>query len=155
MDFDAPDPVRFPEHASLAATEAILEPGDTLYIPPFWWHRIETLPARQGSGGDGESGGGGGGSGVALSLSVVSPSAEEATLAAAAWHPLPFLAFNATQEPAHLPALRAAALAGAGGRSGNLSAVVRSVAGQAYMVHLASSLGVAPGSLAAAARAAK
>ena len=69
MDFDAPDPVRFPEHASLAATEAILEPGDTLYIPPFWWHRIETLPARQGGGaaagagradrgGDGADGGG-------------------------------------------------------------------------------------------------
>lgn len=27
----------------IARWETILEPGETLYIPPFWWHEVETL----------------------------------------------------------------------------------------------------------------
>jgi len=72
----------------------ILEPGDVLYIPPFWWHRIETMSPPKERSND---------SGVALSMSVVSPSAEEAELAQGLWHPLPFLAYNATQVPTYLP----------------------------------------------------
>jgi hypothetical protein len=25
--------------------EVVLDPGDTLYIPPFWWHHVVTLEA--------------------------------------------------------------------------------------------------------------
>lgn len=28
--------------ANLIKFEAILEPGDTIYIPPFWWHGVDT-----------------------------------------------------------------------------------------------------------------
>jgi len=78
----------------------ILDPGDVLYIPPFWWHRIETLSPSEGQSKEE-------GTGVALSMSVVSPSAEEAVLAQALWHPLPFLAHNATQVPTYLPVVLA------------------------------------------------
>ena len=49
-DSDAPDdtwPARFPEYASGAAAtyEAVLRPGDVLYIPPGWWHSVRALTA--------------------------------------------------------------------------------------------------------------
>ena len=28
----------------MGAVEAVLRPGDVLYIPPLWFHRVETLP---------------------------------------------------------------------------------------------------------------
>ena len=95
--------------------QVILEPGDALYIPPYWWHRIETL---------GES------SGTALSLSVVSPSAEEVTLAQALWHPLPFLAFNATEVPTYLPVTLMHAVSGGPADEKQLSTTVKAVAMQ-------------------------
>ncbi len=33
----------FPRIEQAARFEAILEPGEMLYIPPFWWHYIESL----------------------------------------------------------------------------------------------------------------
>ena len=114
VDFSRPDSVRFPDFVASDGVEVLLEPGDTLYIPPFWWHRIETLtPAAagwdgRGAGSSSGSGGGSGkgsgkGSGAGLSLSVVSPSGEEALLAAATWVALPFLDADAAAEPRYLP----------------------------------------------------
>lgn len=37
------DPARFPMLNRATRHEAILGPGDILYIPPFWWHHIESL----------------------------------------------------------------------------------------------------------------
>ncbi|HZZ94317.1 MAG TPA: cupin-like domain-containing protein [Usitatibacter sp.] len=47
VDFDAPDPVRFPRFARAleAAQVADLEPGDGIYIPPLWWHHVRSLDA--------------------------------------------------------------------------------------------------------------
>jgi len=43
IDFDLPDSARFPSwrHAHGAVVE--LEPGDALYIPPYWWHHVQSL----------------------------------------------------------------------------------------------------------------
>lgn len=71
MNFSSPDPLVFPQFTRAKAIEVILEPGDTLYIPPYWWHRVEALD-------------------LSMSLSVVSPSAEEGHLSRAYWMPLPF-----------------------------------------------------------------
>ncbi len=43
VDFEFPDPLLFPDFPRAAATEVVLEEGDVLYIPPFWWHRVEAL----------------------------------------------------------------------------------------------------------------
>jgi Cupin-like domain len=42
-----PDFARFPKfHAALAAAvSAELAPGDAIYIPPLWWHHVESLEA--------------------------------------------------------------------------------------------------------------
>ncbi|MDQ2778294.1 MAG: cupin-like domain-containing protein, partial [Pseudomonadota bacterium] len=41
-DPDAPDLDRFPRYARAlqAAQQAVLGPGDALYIPPLWWHHV-------------------------------------------------------------------------------------------------------------------
>jgi hypothetical protein len=45
VDFDAPDPARFPLFAeAIAASQVVeLEPGDALYIPSLWWHHVRSL----------------------------------------------------------------------------------------------------------------
>lgn len=65
VDFRAPDFTRFPRFrvALAAARVAELEPGDAIYMPPLWWHHVESLaplnllvnywwhqPAREGDG---------------------------------------------------------------------------------------------------------
>jgi len=81
VDFNDPDVLTFPDFARAGAVEAVLEPGDTLYIPPFWWHRIEALD-------------------LSLSMSVVSPSAEEGHLSKASWTKLPFGSLTTVHEKA-------------------------------------------------------
>jgi len=36
----------FPEAASVPAIEALLSPGDVLYLPARWWHFVDSLPGR-------------------------------------------------------------------------------------------------------------
>ena len=38
----APDLARFPRYAEAeaAALQAVLQPGDAIYIPPLWWHHV-------------------------------------------------------------------------------------------------------------------
>jgi hypothetical protein len=44
VELEAPDFERFPRfHQALAvAQQAKLEPGDALYMPPMWWHHVQT-----------------------------------------------------------------------------------------------------------------
>jgi hypothetical protein len=45
VDFRSPDRGRFPrfEEALVEAQVAELEAGDAIYIPPLWWHHVESL----------------------------------------------------------------------------------------------------------------
>jgi hypothetical protein len=52
-----------------------LQPGETLYIPPYWHHRVESLTPS-------------------LGVSVSSPSAVEAILQQAYWHAVPLGSFR-------------------------------------------------------------
>lgn len=45
MDFDRPNLDLFPNYRRVSAYEALLEPGDLLYVPPLWWHHVEALSA--------------------------------------------------------------------------------------------------------------
>ena len=57
-------------YGSQLAQEVVLGPGDTLYIPPMWWHRITALSPSQ-------------------SVSIVSSSPADVLSSRAGWHPLP------------------------------------------------------------------
>jgi hypothetical protein len=39
-DFDHVDLARFPRVAGTVAWETVLEPGDVLFLPSYWWHEI-------------------------------------------------------------------------------------------------------------------
>lgn len=43
VNFDAPDLDRFPRFANATAYEALLQPGDVLYVPQYWWHYVESV----------------------------------------------------------------------------------------------------------------
>lgn len=45
VDFDRPDYQRYPRFrlAEAAAFEAVLGPGDAIYIPYMWWHHVRSL----------------------------------------------------------------------------------------------------------------
>mmetsp|Transcript_107461 Transcript_107461/g.342543 ORF Transcript_107461/g.342543 Transcript_107461/m.342543 type:complete len:541 (-) Transcript_107461:81-1703(-) len=46
VDLDAPDGVRFPKWNRARGMMVDLEPGDALYIPPYWWHHVQSLSAE-------------------------------------------------------------------------------------------------------------
>jgi ribosomal protein L16 Arg81 hydroxylase len=37
--------VSFPEYAHTSPVTADLQPGDVLYVPPYWFHHVESLTA--------------------------------------------------------------------------------------------------------------
>ena len=45
VDFDSPDPVRFPRFTKALdhAQTAVLGPGDAIFIPSMWWHHVKAL----------------------------------------------------------------------------------------------------------------
>ncbi|KAJ8973765.1 hypothetical protein NQ317_017567 [Molorchus minor] len=43
VDFDRPDYNKFPKFKNLKGCETVVEPGDVLYIPIYWWHHVESL----------------------------------------------------------------------------------------------------------------
>ncbi len=45
VDVRQPDLVQFPNYSKAldVAQEAVLEPGDAIYIPGLWWHAVESL----------------------------------------------------------------------------------------------------------------
>jgi hypothetical protein len=45
VSVNEPDLARYPRyaHALAASREAVLEPGDAIYIPSMWWHSVESL----------------------------------------------------------------------------------------------------------------
>lgn len=43
VDFDAPDLSRFPRFAELVMLEAVVGPGEVLFIPESWWHYLRAL----------------------------------------------------------------------------------------------------------------
>jgi hypothetical protein len=43
VDAQAPDPRAFPLYAEADVVEAVLEPGDMVFIPLGWWHWVRAL----------------------------------------------------------------------------------------------------------------
>jgi len=43
VDLSCPDASRFPRFDDAQGFEVILQPGELLYIPQYWWHHIENL----------------------------------------------------------------------------------------------------------------
>lgn len=39
----APDLARFPEFANARSIECVIDPGEILFLPPYWWHQVESL----------------------------------------------------------------------------------------------------------------
>ena len=42
LDLDAPDDERFPDWRSARGVAIELHPGDCLYLPPYWWHHVQS-----------------------------------------------------------------------------------------------------------------
>jgi Cupin-like domain len=45
VEIETPDLSRYPRFSRATAFRAILEPGDFIYIPIYWWHQFRTLEA--------------------------------------------------------------------------------------------------------------
>lgn len=43
VDLAAPDLIRYPDFEGLPHQETLLQPGEMLYIPPGWWHYVQSL----------------------------------------------------------------------------------------------------------------
>ena len=43
INIDQPDLNKFPKFQETKYLECILEPGEILFIPPFWWHQVYSL----------------------------------------------------------------------------------------------------------------
>jgi len=43
VDIDNPDLIRFPKFSAAKGVETIVEPGDVLYLPPYWFHHVVSL----------------------------------------------------------------------------------------------------------------
>jgi len=43
VDLDSPDSCRFPNWVKARGYHVELGPGDALYIPPYWWHHVQSL----------------------------------------------------------------------------------------------------------------
>merc|ERR1719229_561396 len=42
VDLDSPDDCKFPNWRKARGLVVELNPGDALYIPPFWWHHVQS-----------------------------------------------------------------------------------------------------------------
>lgn len=42
VNFDNPDFEKFPKFLEIEGVEAVLGPGDVMYIPIYWWHYVES-----------------------------------------------------------------------------------------------------------------
>jgi hypothetical protein len=62
-----------------SGVEVVLHPGDTLFIPPYWYHRVEALT-------------------MSISVSVTSPTFLEAQFSEIYWQPLPLGPFSDSKE---------------------------------------------------------
>jgi Cupin-like domain len=43
VDIENPDLIRYPEYRKAQPMECILEPGELLYLPAYWWHQVRSL----------------------------------------------------------------------------------------------------------------
>jgi lysine-specific demethylase 8 len=48
VDVDAPDFARWPRSEDVPAYEVDLAPGEMLFVPSFWWHRVHTIETSLG-----------------------------------------------------------------------------------------------------------
>ncbi|KTD43147.1 cupin-like domain-containing protein [Legionella parisiensis] len=42
-NIEQPDLIRYPRFKQTNSIEVLLKPGETLYIPPYWWHQVYSL----------------------------------------------------------------------------------------------------------------
>ena len=47
VDIDRPDLTRFPNFSKARAIECVLEAGEMIFIPAFWWHQVYSLDDTQ------------------------------------------------------------------------------------------------------------